>query len=256
MLSVAPTPAFDTARRMTLRTLFHNSPLGVVGMLLVGSAYAAQFGMAAVYGTEAGLSIRELSLFVSMFYVGGLVLQYPIGLISDRMERRQLIILTAGIATAASIAAALITTYSVLLVAAFLIGGMLGPLYALLIAHTNDFLEPEDMAAASAGLMFVNGVGAIAGPLATGWIMGAFGANGFFLVLAASLAALVVYGLWRSTRRAGVPVEETTSYVTVLAQASPVAVELAQEVYVDALEEEAEEPLNDPGEDIMSQKTT
>lgn len=256
LLSVAPTPAFDTARRMTLRTLFHNSPLGVVGMLLVGSAYAAQFGMAAVYGTEAGLSIRELSLFVSMFYVGGLVLQYPIGLISDRMERRQLIILTAGIATAASIAAALITTYSVLLVAAFLIGGMLGPLYALLIAHTNDFLEPEDMAAASAGLMFVNGVGAIAGPLATGWIMGAFGANGFFLVLAASLAALVVYGLWRSTRRAGVPVEETTSYVTVLAQASPVAVELAQEVYVDALEEEAEEPLNDPGEDIMSQKTT
>ncbi|MGH1369183.1 MAG: MFS transporter [Maritimibacter sp.] len=256
LLTVAPTPAFDTARRMTLRELFHNSPLGVVGMLLVGSAYAAQFGMAAVYGTEAGLSIRELTIFVSMFYVGGLVLQYPIGQISDRMERRQLIILTAFVAMVASIAAALSESFIVLLAAAFMIGGMLGPLYALLIAHTNDYLEPEDMAAASAGLMFVNGVGAIMGPLATGWIMGAFGANGFFVVLAVSLAALVAYGMWRTTQRAGVPVEDTASYVTVLAQASPVAVELAQEVYVDALEEEAANAENRASEDILSQNST
>lgn len=241
LLSISPTPAFDTARRMTLRALFNNSPLGVVGMLLVGGAYAAQFGMAAVYGTAAGLSVERLSLFVAMFYVGGMVLQYPIGLISDRMDRRRLIILTAGVATAASLVALLVPGYPVLLASAFFIGGMLAPLYALLIAHTNDYLEPEDMAAASSGLMFINGVGAIVGPLATGWIMETRGAGGFFAVLAVLLTGVVVYGIWRTTRRASVPVADTVSYVSVLPQASPVAVEVAQEVYAEALEEAAEE---------------
>lgn len=236
LLSVSPTPAFDTARRMTLRTLYESSPLGVVGMLLVGLAYAAQFGMAAVYGTEAGLDLHELTLFVSMFYVGALVLQYPIGLISDRMDRRSLIVATALVASVACVAAALFTSFVVLLVSAFIIGGMLGPLYALLIAHTNDYLEHEDMAAASAGLMFINGVGAILGPLATGWIMQVFGPEGFFVVLATALLTLVVYSLWRMTQRAAVPVEETASMVSVLPQASPVAMEVAQEVYVEELE--------------------
>ncbi len=68
--------------------------------------------------------------------------------------------------------------FPVLLVAAFLVGGMSNPLYSLLIAYTNDYLEPEDMAAASGGLLFVNGVGAIVGPVITGWLMGAVGPAG------------------------------------------------------------------------------
>lgn len=240
LLSISPTPAFDTARRMTLRELFNNSPLGVVGMTLVGGAYAAMFGMAAVYGTEAGLSVEQLSLFVAMFYVGGMVLQYPIGFISDRVDRRLLIIITAGVAVVASVLAFIFPVYLILLIAAFFIGGMLGPLYALLIAHTNDFLEHEDMSAASAGLMFVNGVGAICGPLAVGWIMGPMGAEGFFFVIGLLLSLVVLYGLWRTTRRPSVPVDETASYAILSPQASPVAMEVAQEFYADALEEVAE----------------
>jgi len=240
LLSISPTPAFDTARRMTLRELFNNSPLGVMGMLLVGGAYAAMFGMAAVYGTEAGLTVEQLSLFVAMFYVGGMVLQYPIGFISDRVDRRLLIIITAGAAVAASVAGYLFPVYAILLVAAFFIGGMLGPLYALLIAHTNDFLDHEDMSAASAGLMFVNGVGAIAGPLAVGWIMGPMGAEGFFFVIGFLLALVVLYGLWRTTRRPSASVDSTVSYAALSPQASPVAMEVAQEFYADAVEEAAE----------------
>lgn len=237
LLSITPTPAFATARRMSLRTLFQNSPLGVIGMLLVGGAYAVMFGMGPVFGTEAGLSVRELSLFVAMFYVGAMVLQYPLGRASDRMDRRLLIVGTAAVAVAASIVALILPGYGVLLAVAFFVGGMLGPLYALLIAHTNDYLDPEDMAAASSGLMFVNGVGAIAGPLAAGVIMSLFGAGGFFAVLIVTLLAVVVYALWRMTQRAAVPVEDTASYVSVGPQASPIAVEVAQEVYAEAVED-------------------
>jgi MFS family permease len=242
LLSVSPTPAFATTRRMTLGHLYRISPLGFVGMLLMGGVFAAQWGMAAVFATEAGLSGGKLSLFIAMIYVGGMVLQYPIGWISDRVDRRALIIAMALIGAAGALVPVFRPeNYQAILIAAFLIGGTSNPLYALIIAYTNDFLEVEDMPAASSGLMFVNGVGAITGPLITGWAMGAFGPNGYFLYLTTVLLALVGYGLWRTTQRPSVAVEDTASYAPVLPSASPVAMELAQELYAEAVEEAAEE---------------
>lgn len=242
LLSVSPTPGFASTRRMSLKELYRISPLGVVGILLMGAVFSAQFGMAAVFGTEAGLSVGQLSIFISMMYVGGLMLQFPIGWISDRVERRRLILAVAAIgAVGALVPVAMPGSYMALLVAAFLIGGTANPLYALIIAYTNDFLEPDDMPAASAGLMFVNGVGAIAGPLVTGWAMGVFGPNGFFVYLTAVLFVLVSYGLWRTTQRAAVPVEDTQSYAPVLPSASPVLMDIAQELYAEAAEDATEE---------------
>ncbi|SMH56062.1 MFS transporter [Maritimibacter sp. HL-12] len=246
LLSVSPTPAFATARRMTLRDLVKISPLGVVGIMLIGGVFSALFGMAAVFATQAGLSIGRLSIFIAMIYVGGLVMQYPIGWISDRVDRRGLILTVAALgALAALVPVILPGNYPVLILAAFLIGGTANPLYALLLAYTNDFLEVEDMPAASAGLMFVNGVGAVAGPLVTGWAMTTFGPQGFFVYLAVMLLALVGYGLWRTTRRASPSVEETQSYAPVLPSASPVAMDMAQEIYAEAVEEAAEDGTSD-----------
>jgi MFS family permease len=103
LLSVSPTPPFDTSRRLSLRALFEISPLGVIGILFVGAAYAVMFGMAGVYGTEAGLTKEKLSYFVASFYVGGLLLQYPIGWLSDRSGRRLLIIICSSIGLTASL---------------------------------------------------------------------------------------------------------------------------------------------------------
>jgi MFS family permease len=242
LLSVSPTPAFATTRRMALIELYRISPLGVVGILLMGAVFSAQFGMAAVFGTAAGLSIGQLSLFISMMYVGGLLLQFPIGWVSDRVERRRLIIVVAGVGAVGAFVPIMVPgNYTALLVASFLIGGTANPLYALLIAYTNDFLEIDDMPAASSGLMFVNGVGAVAGPLVTGWAMGVFGPNGFFVYLVTVLVALVGYGLWRTTQRPATPVQETQSYAAVLPSASTVAMDMAQELYAEAVEEAAEE---------------
>jgi len=130
-------------------------------------------------------------------------------------------------------------SFQVVLVLGFLIGGFSNPLYALLIAYTNDFLEHDDMAAASGGLIFINGLGAITGPLMVGWLMGRVGPNGFFLFLVISCSALMIYAMYRMTQRAAPSIEDTGSYAPLTAASTPVVVEAAQEYFIEtALEEE------------------
>tara|TARA_R110000850_G_scaffold20098_3_gene60058 strand:+ start:888 stop:2105 length:1218 start_codon:yes stop_codon:yes gene_type:complete len=236
LLSISPTPAFDTTKPMSLRSLVTVSPLGCVGMFLLGGVFSAQFGMASVYGAEAGLSVAQISIFVATFFVGSVLLQYPIGWISDRMDRRLLIVITSIIGAAGSILGMMFGhMFPVLLVAAFVVGGMSNPLYSLLIAHTNDFLEHEDMAAASGGMLFINGLGAIMGPIITGWMMGtALGPGGFYLFTAVLFIVLAVYATYRATVRPAVPVDETGNYVPMSPAATTIAAEIAQDHASDA----------------------
>ncbi|WP_299041195.1 MFS transporter [uncultured Tateyamaria sp.] len=236
LLSISPVPAFDTTKPMTLRELVGVSPLGCVGMFLLGGVFAAQFGMAAVYGTEAGLSVAQISTFVSTFFIAAVLLQYPIGWISDRMDRRVLILVLAAFGAVGSLIGMLLgSNFAMLLVSAFVVGGMSNPLYSLLLAHTNDFLAHEDMAAASGGLIFINGLGAVFGPLIVGAMMGSIGPAGFYLFTGVLFVALVVYAAYRATQRASTPVDETGSYVAMSqAATTPVAMEIAQEYAIEA----------------------
>lgn len=236
LLSISPTPAFDTTKPMTLRQLANFSPLGCFGMLILGGVFSAQFGMASVYGAQAGLSIAQISTFVATFFVGAVVLQYPIGWISDRMDRRVLIIFVAALGFCGSIVGMLFgASFTMLLASAFLVGGMSNPLYSLLIAHTNDFLEHEDMAAASGGLVFINGLGAVFGPLIVGALMERVGPSGFYLFTAVLFLTLVGYATYRSTQRRSIPVDETGAYVAMSqAATTPLSMEIAQEYAIEA----------------------
>jgi len=241
LLSVSPTPAFETAKPLSLRRIWQTSPLGCVGMFLLGGIFSAQFGMAPVYGAEAGLSVAQISAFVAAFFVGALVLQVPIGWLSDRMDRRVLILAAAAVCgTGGLLGMAFGTYFPALLAAGLLVGGMSNPLYSLLIAYTNDFLEPDDMAAAAGGMVFINGLGAVSGPFLTGWLMGRLGPWAFFLVIAVLGAGIAGYAAWRMTRRPAPPVEETERFTMVSMSASPVAVELAAEHDSEAPQEAAE----------------
>lgn len=243
LLSITPTPAFDTTKPMSLKKLYEVSPLGVVGMFLLGGVFSAQFGMAAVYGGKAGLSIAQISLFVSAFYVGALIMQYPLGYISDRMDRRFLILLTAALGGVASIVAVIWgEDIIILLAAAFVIGGTSNPLYSLFLAYTNDFLEHEDMAAASGGMVFVSGLGAISGPIVTGWLMTTVGPGAFFGLIGALMMAIAVYAAFRMTQRASPSVDDTAGFQAIMPSSSPVFVEVAQEIAIEnAIEEQMEE---------------
>jgi MFS family permease len=227
---------------MTLRRLFEVSPLGCVGMFLMGGVFAAQMGMASVYAVQAGFTLPQVSAVIAAIFIGAVVFQMPIGWISDRVDRRLVILGTAAIGGGACSLGAIAGTHLYLsLVVAFVAGGMASPLYSLLIAHTNDFLEPDEMASSSGGLIFINGIGAVGGPLIAGWLMGAFGPAGYWLLQAVLMLSIVAYAAWRMTRRASVPVEDTAAYVTVMPSSTPVASEVAQEWAIEQAEDEAED---------------
>lgn len=243
LLSVMPAPVFSATKPMSLRGVYRASPLGMVGSFLLGGVFAAMFGMSAVYATEAGLTIAETSFFVGIIYLGGLLLQYPVGWISDRVDRRWLILALTGFgAVAIVVALPFVGSYVVVCIIGFIIGGVSNPLYALLIAYTNDFLEHSDMAAASGGLIFANGLGAILGPLIIGVLMNAFGASMFFVYIGVILALVAAYAGYRMTQRAAPSVRETNTYAPVLPQATAVAVELAQEYAIDRAQDAEAEP--------------
>lgn len=242
LLSVSPTPAFGTTKPLSLRQIMKISPLGCVGMLLTGGVFAAQFGMAAVYGAEAGLSVGQISAFVASFYVAAVVAQYPLGWLSDRMDRRKLIAaVSLGTGIGAVVGMLLGDNFWFLMLAAFIVGGTSNPLYSLLIAYTNDFLAHEDMAAAAGGMVFINGLGAIAGPLMVGWMMGVIGPGGYFLYIAILMFAMVAYAIYRMTQRKAPTVRETDRYMPVSPSSSPMAVEFAQEYAIESAQEAKED---------------
>lgn len=223
LLADTPAPTFDEIRPMSFRKLFKISPLGCVGMLLTGGVYSAMFGMSSVWGAMVGLTIGQIAAFVAALYVGGLLLQYPIGWISDQLDRRVLVLwLSATGAVIMAIATVVELPFNLILIIAVLLGGTINPLYSLLIAHTNDFLGKEDMAAASAGLIFLNGFGAIFGPLVTGWLMSMIGPSGFFLFIGLLFAALAGYSTWRMMRRT--TPDGSSGYAGLTPSASSVAV--------------------------------
>jgi MFS family permease len=244
LLSAVTVPTVQVARPMPMRDLFRGSPLGAVGIFLLGSVYATQSGMGAVFGSQIGMTATQIALFVAMLFAGALVLQYPIGWLSDRMDRRKLIFGSAVLG-ALSCFVGWITGGGLwpLMAAAFLAGGVTTPLYALLLAYTNDALCDDDMPAASGGLVFTFGVGAIAGPLVTGWAMQRLDPYAFWLVLGCTFGAIALYALYRMTRRATVPVAETESYLNVLPMSSAVVVEAAGEGAVENAQPERDPDL-------------
>ena len=223
LLAATPAPTFDSIKPMSFRRLFVTSPLGCVGMLLTGGIYAAMFGMASVWGSMRGLSLGQIAAFVAALYVGGLALQYPLGWLSDRMDRRALVMWLAVLGAAVMVVATFAPLpFQAELAVSLLLGGTINPLYSLLIAHTNDFLTKEDMPSASAGLIFLNGFGAIFGPLVAGWLMGVIGGGGYFLIMAVLFGALAAYAGYRMTRRAA---PAAGNYAGLTPTASSLAVE-------------------------------
>jgi MFS family permease len=161
--------------------------------------------------------------------LGGVALQWPIGRLSDKFDRRQVLTLVTFVAALVALAAIAVSTVSLaaLTVAAFLYAGMSLPMYSLCIAHTNDFLKADQMVAASSTLMLLFGIGAIGGPLTVGMLMGSFGSHAYWAYLAAVHALLGLFAFYRMARRASRPVGEQGRFVAMPPNPSPTQASMA-----------------------------
>ncbi|MFK7942570.1 MAG: MFS transporter [Paracoccaceae bacterium] len=251
LLSSSPVPMFEATRRMGLRALIEASPLGCFAMFMLGVIFACQFGMGAVYAAGQGLTNFQISLFIGTIYVGAVICQPPIGWISDRMDRRRLIsVLCLTGSGACLIVPVTGGSFTALMMAAFVMGATSNPLYSLILAYVNDYLEPADMASASAGLIFINGVGAMGAPFLVGYLMDEVGGDAFFFMIGASFAAITGYAFYRMTQRAATPVDETGPWVYATPVSSQVSVDAAWEAAIEQVETDAETELSENREAV------
>jgi MFS family permease len=192
----AVAPALEDSQPVSLRELSKIVPTGVFSCLLVGIAHGAMSGMAAIYATRVNLSL--VGLFVALPSIGGVILQWPISSTSDEIDRRAV-----GVAASLSAAgaAALMLLDSPHKPMAFflfmLVGGFSYPLYSISGAYTNDWIEPEHLSGAASQLVKMYGIGAIAGPLLAGAMMGIIGPTGFPWALVGMHVAIAAFFFYR-----------------------------------------------------------
>ena len=229
LLSASPAPAFATPSPIGLAELYRASPLGVVGSFATGLLQGSVFGMGAVFATNAGLTLQQVSWFMTALYLGAVLAQWPMGLLSDRLDRRK-VILAASAASALGALAAVASGHAsiyALLALALLYGGLSMPLYSLFIAYTNDYLSTEQRVAATARLVLLGGLGAAIGPVTCSLAMGQLGARGFFTFLATVHIIVAIFGLYRMTRRDAPPLDEQVSYPTLSPRTTSVMAAMA-----------------------------
>jgi MFS family permease len=212
-------PDLSQVRRLGFRQLYALSPLGVIGACGAGVMSGAFYGMGAIFAQTVGLPVLGVSLFMGAAVLGGLVLQYPIGHISDRFDRRTVLAIILAAGAVVYLGAYLWSTLMApalapLLVIAALFGGTAATVYPVAVAHAFDYVERERMVAASGGLLLAWSVGATIGPLAASFAMGRFGAPSLFLVLAATAGSLALFTRYRMTRRPSRPSDEQSPFVS------------------------------------------
>ena len=205
--AVMPTPVASST--LDFSALYRVSPLGVLACVAAGLVSSALYGMGAVFAQGSGFRVSEVSYFMGTAVLSGLLFQYPLGRISDRYDRRIVIIGVALSTAVVSLGMAYLAGHSraALISLAAIYGGLSFTLYPLGVSHANDFLEPRDTVKASGGLLLSWGIGASVGPVAAAATMGRFGPRGLFIFVAGVTVLLSVFALWRMTRRASVPAE-------------------------------------------------
>ncbi len=233
-LTTYAAPGFENPDRLGLKELARSSPLGVAGCFVNGATSGALVWLAALYSSTLGLTVEQASLFISASIVGGIVLIWPIGRLSDRFDRRKILTIVAFAGGSCALAAALFAGPGPLvqIAAVALVGCFTTPLYSLSIAHTNDRLRPEQMVAASSGLLLAAGIGGMIGPAAAGAMMQVAGPSGYFWFPGLVMLLLGCFALFRMTRRATVPASERSGFVTVL-RTSPVLTDAALRDHMD-----------------------
>jgi len=196
LITITPAPVVEQSEAISIRKLFEWAPFGLLGVFLISICYGIIFSMGTVYASNIGLNVKDVSYFMAAIFFGGLFLQWPLGRLSDKFDRRFVIVLSS---IAAVVFAFLCTlqsknNFQMTLIFSALMAGFLLPIYALFVALVNDDLRPEKILAASGTIVLVGSFGALIGPLLVALIMDFVGAQGFFWSLAGICSVIAIIG--------------------------------------------------------------
>ncbi|MGD2127850.1 MAG: MFS transporter [Lysobacterales bacterium] len=237
VLSASPTPKQETEPvRLDLRRLFRISPAGTLGCLASGLANGSFWALAPVFVAGYSTDVSLAAWFMTSAVLGGAIGQWPLGLWSDRVDRRWVIATAALLGALVGLAIFLtleVDTPLMLMVLGGCWGAVAFPIYSISVAHTNDHARPGEYVMISSGLLFMYGVGAIIGPFIAPAAMRLLGSGGLYLYAAAIHLLLLAYMAIRFRRREASPEEEHRPFAEALA-----ATQTASRVYEDEIAQE------------------
>ncbi|WP_158412413.1 MFS transporter [Ilumatobacter nonamiensis] len=220
-------PEVRLPEKAPIRELLRIVPTGVVGAFMSGAATGVVFALSAVYATSVGLSIDRTALFLLVPMIGGVVMQWPVGKLSDRLRRRTVIFAVAVVASAVCAAGIVVPSDSALmLLVMFGVGGALFPLYSLVVSYTLDWTAVEKTVGTSGTLVRLNGAGALVGPLVTAPLMSWLSPTMFFWTMGAFFSVIVAFISYRLLFSDPLPEERESPYVPFPARATSVAFRL------------------------------
>lgn len=234
-------PELPKPVRFKLGRLWGVSPTGMTASMISGIVMGAFYGVGALFAEQSGFDKSQTAQFMGSVIIGGLVLQYPIGKLSDKYDRRW-VMLGVALGTLAVCIAILGKDESNgrgLLVLGALFGGFSFTLYPLAVAYTNDFLSAEDLVPASGGLIVAYGAGAATGPIVASVAMDMFGPGGLFSFIGWVCVIFAICIGYRMSVRA-TPVAHDVGEFQAMQQTTAIVYELHPEAEVE--EEEPEIP--------------
>ncbi len=210
--STAPNHGEEHAA-LNLPKLYRQSPFGLVAAFLCGISTGAIYALGPYFAQQLGFSEVGIAIFMASITLGAFVTTWPVGWLSDRIDRRIVVI---GLALVSSLALAGLVLVlppefqppPVVDALIFLAGGMVLPTYSVVVAHVNDLVSPKEFIAASGGLLIVQGAGMATGPVLGGVVMSALGVDGLLWLIVSAQLLVAVWGIYRLTRRASPEVKE------------------------------------------------
>ncbi len=208
-----------------LLRLYSLSPVGFLGCFAVGLANGAFWSLGPVFAMDRGLSTPSVALFMSAVVLGGAIGQWPLGRLSDLMDRRYIILLNCvGAAIAAIVLSVLpLSSETAMFACGFSFGVFALPLYALAVAHANDFTPATDYVETSSGLLLVLGLGSSIGPILSSTLDSLAGRQTLFGYTALVHVLIAGFVVWRITRRAPVATDEKGDFTDTLVAAQTFA---------------------------------
>lgn len=220
-------PMIPNVSSLSFRRLWIASPLGIFGCISSGLILGSIYGLAPLYASGLGFGLSDTATFMSAIIFGGVLLQWPLGRLSDVYDRRLVIVGTMAAGAVISFVMLPIPAlgFVPLLLTAALYGGIGFALYPLCVAHTNDHLEREERVGASGGLVLTYSAGATVGPPVAAGVMSAIGPSGLFVFSGVIGVASIAFAVWRLRARPSVPADQQMKFQT-LPRTTPVAAPL------------------------------
>ena len=259
LLTKRKPPTFKKISRIKIKELYKISPLGTFSMFCIGFIHPAIFTMGAVYGALMNFSILEISLYLFLITFSGAIFQWPIGYLSDRFDRRIILIITALFGSILTILCFFSVSISpdfinlsgdwknvlqhisnhrfLFYIFICLYAGMSLPLFSLNLAYVNDFLPKEKFVSAGAGMQIIFGISAMIAPFVCSYFMKHFGPNGIFIFLFIFQTLIGVFGIYRMTRRSTAENPDNT-FTPMPRNITPLGMELDPDTGVDLTNKE------------------